>query len=164
MKVIDYINQAPGNELIYIGAASSYFFIGTKTDFFEYKRAINDDMLRIAQHSLKCFIQERRRIQNGGLVIARGTPASNEAWVAACDYTYRRLQLLDLNIPKMKEYISNYKPIEEREILDTYKRFTEGNGTVLIVEGDEVGQLWFYHEFIERYSRDRSCALEDDGK
>lgn len=48
---------------------------------------------------------------------------------------------------KFGEILENYKKFADREILDTYKRkIVEPLGTIVVVEGPEVGQYWLYSE------------------
>lgn len=43
--------------------------------------------------------------------------------------------------------MENYKKFADREVLDTYKRKdVEPLGTIVVVEGPEVGQYWLYSE------------------
>ena len=48
---------------------------------------------------------------------------------------------------ELSAYIENYKPVEEREIVETYPRRTEKNMYNVLVEGSERGAYWTLNEY-----------------
>ena len=45
--------------------------------------------------------------------------------------------------------ILNYKTIEDREVLETYKSQTEPNTGIIIIEGDDIGKSWTTDEYMK---------------
>lgn len=50
-----------------------------------------------------------------------------------------------------ENYLENYIPLPNREVMDSRKRLSKAEcGTIVIIEGPEHGNAWFLSEIIER--------------
>lgn len=48
---------------------------------------------------------------------------------------------------EIAQYLENFKPLEEREVVETYPRRTEKNMYNVLVEGSERGAYWTLNEY-----------------
>lgn len=106
MSLKKALQEIKAGEILFVGAKSSYFFIGVKEEFIRNMDRVSVDLMMDT-----CITQEKR-----------------------------------------EKFIS----IRERKVVDIYDRL-QGDGTVLILEGDEQGQYWF----LEEYQRSKGAAVRD---
>lgn len=155
MKLKELLKTIPDDDWLYIGAASSFVFIGQKHEakkklreaekyyFNAYTKYKQDADTRIKNYPQ---IMEKKQAQ---LAAAKKNGDAKE--IGKCEYEISKAEGLYKKAIEMSkkfgDILNNYKKFTEREVLDTYKRKgVEPLGTIVVVEGPEAGRYWLYSE------------------
>lgn len=155
MKLKELLKTIPDDDWLYIGAASGFVFIGQKHEakkklreaekyyFNAYTGYKHDADARIKNHPQ---IMEKKQA-----LLAAAKENGDAKEIAKCEHGISnaecKYKTAIESSAKFGEILENYKKFADREILDTYKRkIVEPLGTIVVVEGPEVGQYWLYSE------------------
>lgn len=165
MTLDEYMKNKEG--VVAIGAASGYFFIGTREEYEESIDKIHAKAVASAKEVLYDANARLRALRAGGfepvevsiyipettdVEIMRGVFAG---WLAEADKLERGARLLRKYTEKYEsaikskaraERIISSIPYRERQIKETYPSITEDK-TNVIVEGDESARFWDKEEF-----------------
>ena len=165
MTLDEYMKDKEG--VVAIGAASGYFFIGTREEYEESIDKIQKKAISQAKEVLHDANSRLEALKAGGFdpvsvsiyipettdpEIMRGVLAG---WKADADKLERNARCLYKFIDKYEnaikskaraEGIINAIPYRERQIKETYPSITEDK-TNVIVEGDESARFWDKEEF-----------------
>ena len=140
-KLSDLLSSMSDDELIFVGAATSWFFIGTVEEYRHYEKAVD--------RKLKDYWKEKIRLEKNSFKlllfsyldnIDREIQTHKDPETDGCNLTtWYRTYFKNIG------YRNNFKPTSEREVLDTYPRMEEG--TAIILEGSEVGEYYDSEEW-----------------
>ena len=131
---------------LFIGAASGFFFIGTKKDYQEMIDGISDKYFMQFENSAnKCKLRlKSSRQQMSNLKMIEGETDSEFA-----DRIFQSLKNYQLEISALDNAITRVKtfvPLRNRIVTELYKKKYE-DGTAIIVEGYEDGKFWLKEEW-----------------
>ena len=177
MTLDEYMQTAEGN--VAIGAASGYFFIGTKEQYDKDIDKLHKRAVSLAREALCDANKKIKALQDGGFnsvevfiyvpkttdpEILKGSFAS---WKMAADELTQKAKLLRgftekyesvVRSKERAERIINSLPYRERRIKEKYKSITEDK-MIVIIEGDECGRFWDMSE-AERSRDDKSKDIK----
>jgi len=153
LKIEEVLKSIEDNEIIFVGSKTSWFFIGTKADYEDYKQGI-DGYLRnsfiVQKNKLRSHIENRLGAIQACVDAGKYTFGKNDTWCE--DLKNDLLMFLDCE-KNLKEYV----PISEREVLETYDGLEEG--TMIKITGEEGGRYWLKKEFDEDHALNRIEAF-----
>jgi len=145
MRVKDYIQTVPGDMVIYLGAESAFFFIGTRHEFYRDINLINDSYRRIYENRIKYHNNEisklKKRIQELNAMI-RDEDLENEL-----KYCVDKMAMHEDLLAKVTDYLNHFIELQDRTVKSIYKRELCESGSVAIIEGKEIGVYWFKTEY-----------------
>ncbi len=127
MLLKDRINKASDDEILFIGASSSFFFIGTKAEYEKDIEGIQNDYIKEAERLISV----------------------NKSRLNPSDLPEKRRKAYERTIKNLTDYIKNFTPFGCRKIVGEYPRGIE-KGTILVTEGKETGGYWFRSEYLEK--------------
>lgn len=147
MKLKEYLETLDGDKIVAIGAknGASYMYMS---------RADNEELI------IKCFDDYREsiaaRIEKYTIILTQecfAVPKSsdNERGKEKNLFAYaRKIGRIVDTIDRSKLYVENFKPVLEREVVDTYYKEVD-DCEAIIIEGSEMGKFWFKSEFDKKY-------------
>lgn len=116
--------------MLYIGASSAFFFVGTAEEYRQQRAAINKGILDRKRHILRQR-EDKLRLES--------SRPENEKDKELVEKLRRRVQ-------EAIDDIEATKPLEERKVRETYRC---AGGKVILVEGNEDGIMWERDEWKE---------------
>lgn len=131
MKLKERIEMATDTEILHIGSKSSFFFIGTKAEYYRDIFSITKNMMKTANNAVNSC-----KTKLCYLLSIHAPKAS-----------------IKENTDKLKywqHYIDTFVPPDEREITEEYPRLLR-DGIVISVEGTENGKYWLRSEYLANY-------------
>lgn len=178
MRLEDFLKNESPDEWCYIGMidGSSFVLIEKAEDLLanmyeadELIRGINASSIKNAKDSIKkseAFIKKQPRVIKA---LQKKSPKSfakkddepgldykqvkEEAIIKAkSDLIAMEKYLISRKdfLVRMREYMKNYVPLGDREVVETTRRMTVDShgetGTVIVVQGREIGNAWFRSE------------------
>lgn len=166
MTLQERINELDDETVIYLGAASSFFFIGTKSEF-------EKDIDEISRTYYKNMVAEKKKIENDrkhfAEVMKQIKKISGKTDSKADMDEVVKLSFILNNISKRLQYgikriktlgfhIDNFIPMRNRQIKREYDRLQGGH--VILIDGIEVGRFWFYEEYLKGEAHDDSSECD----
>lgn len=149
MTVKQRIKKADDNEIFCIGSQTGFVFIGNKEEFKRDIGGINDECVKTLVSAKNNALRSKTKyMRDGGRtrICDRYGTRVDVSWQKCIDNLYQGLLRAERTYWKLKDYLLNYKPFENRKIKDEYKRVLDG-ATVLVVDGVECGAYWFDYEY-----------------
>ena len=134
------LEEIPEDKLVFIGAQSSFLFIGPRRDALSYLPDISKRSLKKLNKVKSDYEQQ---IRNLGRMFST-FPDSMPNY----DLAYERFHTAYGGLHATENSIRCFIPIEDRRVIDIYERI-EGDGTVIIVTGSETGKYWSFDEWCE---------------
>lgn len=148
MTLNDFLSDISDDTVVYIGAEHSFLFCGTVSEFYEDIELLNTHWKHI--------------------LLGRAERA--EAWYI---YTLEEKEQLIADDERMKQQdfiiekalahlkgcrsrYENFKPFQEREVLDSYQKTYE-EGTAILIKGGEAGLFWLRSEY-QKWIRKRKSV------
>lgn len=132
MVLSDFIKTLPDDEIMYIGSASSYFFIGDKKTLLDDLPILDNQFW---EYNVQLF---RRRLHECVRYKRAHKPI---------EYHMSSKYLKNTS----KNMFNQSLPLLKRKIVSTHKKILiDEPGTSIIVEGNEYGSFWFWHEYEEK--------------
>ena len=137
------------NEVIYLGAKTNFFFIGTKA---ELMRDLDDIETWCHDYTLNEAVNAERSWEKS---IMSGLPQKDrygdnkKAWHEAAFTAINSLGIAQKRLIDSKRAVKEYTPFVRRTIISTYKKDPASGeeGTAIIIFGSEVGDYWTYKEY-----------------
>lgn len=136
MTLIEYMSRADNESLYYIGAKSSFLFIGKRARFMQDIEELEDHNVKRWNRIYKAA-QDNLRICND-----KGVPSDPKEQEEYC----KKMDELGARVLALARYLKNYKPLIEREVIELYEKEV-GAGQVIIIDGLETGHYWFEKEY-----------------
>lgn len=124
MKICDFLKDKDW-EMIYVGASSGFFFIGSIDEFFRDSDDLSIEILKGIENRVNELYQ-------------RWKVVADESKKPEIYRTYQN------NLEKMK----NFRLLKNRTVLQYYPSIRNRNHMVIIVEGDEIGRFATRDEYI----------------
>lgn len=145
MNLHECMQNQPADELIYIGASTSYFFIGYKDEYFNDIEKISKEYIDAGNRS---YTNRKARLfwlQNKPIKIATG-----ETYQYAVNERYRYLKNYLQYVNESKEYVESFTPLQTREVVEVSKKELFEQGIRILVKGGESGKWWFRNEYVTK--------------
>lgn len=142
-KLSDLLSTLSDDELIFIGSATSWFFIGTVEEYRRYEKAIDRKLMDYWKDKIKIEKDNIQKLCKSYYdsvekeLETRGNPETDGFNLTAWYRTYFK------NI----RFRNTFIPTADREVIDTYQRIEEG--TAIVLEGSEVGEHYDWQEWVE---------------
>lgn len=141
-KLINVLEKIEPDEIVYIGASSGFFFIGTAQDAIN---SIDDISLNFLSK-----MKDRRYIHFNKLdetienipVKKRHSPK----WVKEARKYARNIEDKCNLIDAIEKDIKTFKMISDRRVIEIFSRI-QNDGMCIIVEGTENGAFWSIEEY-----------------
>lgn len=159
MKLKTYLKNNP-DKTFFIGSKSAYFFIGNLETFENDFQGINEKYITIFQTSIRDAENLLKRLEKEGEPTGdvikesffNGKPKIRKIPYeqAVKDY-YALIERKKDLINKYTDYLKNYIPIEDREIIETYSKTCLGDGEGILIDGLEEGRFWLKEEYETGY-------------
>lgn len=157
MKLREFLETLPDDAEIAVGAASGYFYLGTKAHFLEKEGLLSTRLLEDLVNSKNraqidvdyiCQVgvtpKKEARKNNG-----KDLPAETiEEYILRINNTAKRLAYAFKRIERRNEAIATFQPIIAREVLRTEEKQIYG-GLQIVVSGNEAGKFWLKSEYDE---------------
>ena len=121
-------------QMVNVGSGSGFFFCGPLGDFIDKKDTIESGMYE------KCKLQYERAVKELESLEQRND--GSDKFEAAI----RKRRICAENA---KETLGAFRPLDEREVIDTYKSIADERFRMIIIEGREHGSYWYYAEYLE---------------
>lgn len=147
LKLKEFIEQYTKDKdtVFMVGAASSFFFIGTADEFKRDAYKIDAEFIKAAQAGLKKSPPKTDSPQEEQM--AEKIQEDQTAFIGGNSRT---------GVSDKQAYIDSYIPIKEREVLESYPRL-QGDGIIVGIEGTESGKFWYKEEYDAALERNSSC-------
>lgn len=152
MKLIEFLNtKVEQDEYVYLGAASGYLWIGKPAEVIaklpdldeDYIKRINAHIKRNERYAGYKEIQIRNVEDN----IRKDFEVERQAKVKKV--LEREFKKYQNRRDRLAKRLENYVPFSEREVEDVYhKCLIAPAGTVVIIEGEELGDYWSLDEVL----------------
>lgn len=150
-------------DIVSIGSAQSYFFIGTKAEYEATIDAVSDELLRALMTTRDKMIGTRYLFLESYDDLVDTRPECR--WSQIPDEEYKLIAKLaetlrisakamprvKRRLPIVERQIADFKPVRERAVLEFYPRDL-GGGWYVIVEGSEQGKYSTLEEYRNRNS------------
>lgn len=154
MVLKEFLADLPDETNIAVGAASGYFFLGTKAEFEQVEGRISTELLHGLVQSKAHAIELVRAMCENGIPPRRPSDVKEgqhvpgetmEEFVQRVSYDAREFTAAYKRISKNTQAIENFQPLISRTVKRTAN--TEFNGLALILEGIEAGRFWTRDEY-----------------
>ena len=140
-KLSAFLSVMSDDELIFVSSATSWFFVGTVSEYRHYEKAIDRKLLDYFSRRIRNEKDNIRRLCTSYINDVT-SEANRHKRPEADGYNlttwYRALQ-------KNIQCRNTFVPTMEREVVNSYPRIKEG--TAIIVEGEEVGEYYDSEEW-----------------
>lgn len=159
MKLKTYLKNNP-DKTFFIGSKVAYFFIGNLETFENDIQGINEKFKIIFFNSIRDAENLLKRLE------AEGEPTGDVVKESYCTGKFVKriipheiavkeyhatIERKNVLISKYTEYLENYIPIEEREVIETYPKLCLKDGEGIKVDGLEEGRFWLIEEYETGY-------------
>ena len=188
MKLREMLNKMNKNDLVAIGAASSYFYFGEPDNFAEIEdvsKSIYIDSeidLNDARNSLKRLPDQKSKLEEYLRLILNTYKetalddtvsfAKKKAKMTELDKEIDKIVKLLARSEQMKfhyrkkvehliVYRRDFVPILDREVINHYRQQASDYAYVFIVEGEESGRFWTKNEYDSGISSDDEEELDE---
>lgn len=155
----DVIENWEGDDDFFIGAKSSFFFIGNKNEYPDGIKEANEFYLNVYRkeyEDINDFFAE---------TVYKPIKPKNEETMTK--YAARLRILANRIENESKEVIEIYKrwqthvDLQDRKIIDAYLKIQPSEpGIVFIVEGKDSGRFWFKEEYLHRNDKEHKESAE----
>lgn len=152
-NLVNFLKKLDPNEMVYLGCkdGSSWLYIETAEKVLENLEKLDSKFRRDAERKVNnaqekldvipAFIVDTQNLikkctDEEELEILRAKRAKYETEYVSAFETKK----------KWKPYFDLWKKLEKREVIDTYKHTSDIVGTCIVIEGMDLGSLWFYNE------------------
>ena len=140
----DLLAHIDDDTMVSIGAASNYFFIGKKDEFFKNVECINDHFKELAKIScdraISNFDYEKKK-KGPVKKIKKDNPSIGLSYMEASISRYKALLRLAKRQMDAYTWLINYIDVLDRPVKDFFVRECEG-GDAIIVVGPEQEGVW----------------------
>lgn len=157
MKLIDLINKLNGDELVFIGSKSAFFFIGYPKDFIAEEEKLNKEWFETYTNGItrtEKYIEKHlaEEPHEGDMERVKNFK-TGKVELKPIDYNvlYKKwkdkLQTYINTCTAYKRNADTFKNFSQRNVLESYRNI-DNNATIINVEGYEVARFWFYPEYV----------------
>ena len=148
MTISEALEGFAGETMLKIGAAASYFYIGTVWDYLAREKEIDAEVRRYYKNKRKAREEERKTLLERDMGIntyAAGCKEPNlEGYLTRITGWFGQVRIANRRLEKAKLDISRYVSIYNREVVRCEKAdpVIEPDCIIIVVEGNEVGKFW----------------------
>lgn len=149
MKLTEFLKTVAEDEYVYLGALSCYLWIGHPTEILEKLPSLDDDYTERNRDSIErnaWVIKDlKNQMSKNDKLISKGKDVDGLKRVNK--RLAKELARQEKRKTELAEWLENRVPFGEREVRDSYRRrIVEPVGTVVIIDGDEIGDYWMLDE------------------
>lgn len=130
----------------FLGSKSNYFYAFTLSD---YEKGVDDTEKRLLDEARKLLAKNQRQLNALREKPQRERGENKDTYEQCLADWQRRKDLLQSNVSHWREYIDCYVPLREREVVEVYYRKCFNDGVSIIIEGDEMGKVVDFEEYLE---------------
>ena len=145
------VETMPADERLYIGAkkGSGFIFIGTKEAYYEEIVELSDRQAKRFKEMAEDHKAKLLRMVNGGTPQQEKGEKFSDYCVRAAEWGHELISHAK-NVNKYQFKYDSYVPYQRRIVVDIYKKEIDPDeeGTVILMDSDEVGQFWMYEEYV----------------
>lgn len=165
MTLYEKLVNAKEDTIFHIGASggSGFFYIGKAKEFNEpaFNRQVTQEIMG-AIDSLKAVLENADTyiMPKAVTPFAECFSGDPDAYCKACEKLYHKymqaageimsyannIRSTDRKLKIANKRLRKFVPFYKRDVVDSYKRL-QGDGEVIIVEGDERGKYWTLGEY-----------------
>ena len=143
MKLREYLDGET-SEYVYIGAKSSYFWIGKRTDAERFLPKVGTYYMRRMTRNIGRARSEIKR--HSSLLKDETDPTKKKK----LKHTVKRIQD---RVKFLQNYQKNYVPLLDREVLEVHDRtWVEPLGRIYVLDSIENGLYWNLDECRQKWS------------
>lgn len=149
-------------DIVSIGSAQAYFFIGTKAEYEATIDAVSNELREKLRATRREMLDTRDLFCESYDDLADTQPECR--WNQIPDEEYKRIAKLaetlrksasampriKRRLPIVEQQIVGFKPVRKRAVLEFYPRIDPDGGWCVIVEGSEYGKYWTLEEYRNR--------------
>lgn len=140
MTLESYINKNPNNKY-YIGAQSSFIFIGNAE---QYQAEINGISDKYQEHRRKAYVTARNNLK------AAEKMKDKELYeTAKASYEL---------VKEVYEWGKKHKDIRKRKVRETYGRYDDPTAIIILIEGSEMGRYWLESEVNRNEDKEKAVC------
>lgn len=147
MRLEQFIDTQSDDQLLFIGSASGYFFVGTPREFKESREEVEE---KIKKRFRLSYMDKARDVRKLLTVIKVSEDPEEYATVLEIRARQIRDELEKLN--RMNERLTEFQPLNERIVKDYYHKAL--GGLAIIVDGQEDGRYWTKEEWDNDHESD----------
>lgn len=173
MKLKDFLETIDKDELVAIGALTSYLYFGAPHNYKEIeelsKKSLNDSKALISSYKavLKNIPNKRTEMENSLKDLLRtcktvtigNSPDKmkekmffdleegvKDAVNKSAGLENKKCHLIN-KITKLENYVNKFTPFLDREVITSYRQTASDYAYVIIIEGSEHGGFWTKDEY-----------------
>ena len=143
MKTLDEaVKKMDDDEIIHIGSASGFVYIGTKQQYEQMIDSISDRCHKFFKDAKKRYTRKIKNYSEKLKSIDKEseTYEKESRMITECIQRYKRY------LKQVCGVLERFKPMRERSVKEIYKRISK-DGIVITMEGDETGKYWSKDEW-----------------
>lgn len=141
MTLDSYINKNPNNKY-YIGAQSSFIFIGNAE---QYQAEINGISDKYAEHRRKAYVTARNNLKAAEKMKDQSK-------------LYKELYKTAEAVKEVYEWGKKHKDIRKRKVRETYGRYDDPTAIIILIEGSEMGRYWLESEVYRNEDKEKAVC------
>lgn len=180
MTLEQKLKELNPKELVFIGANSAFFFIGTPKDFEEQRDGLNADWtdkfaksLRNAENLLETHKASKPKKTDVPTTKKVWNNIDNQIKVERAVVEYaeklkdweKKKEVLERSVATRYETLYNFTDFGSRQVINCYRNMNN-DANIVIVEGEEASRFWFYEEYLRYLNGEKviidSSADEDE--
>ena len=145
MTLDSYINKNPNNKY-YIGAQSSFIFIGNAE---QYQAEINGISDKYAEHRRKAYVTARNNLKAAEKMKDQSKLYKELYKTAEASYK---------TVKEVYEWGKKHKDIRKRKVRETYGRYDDPTAIIILIEGSEMGRYWLESEVNRNEDKEKAVC------
>lgn len=136
------VREMDDNEIIHIGSASGFVYIGTKQQYDQMIDSISDRYHNFFKDAKKRYTRKIKKYSEKLKALDEESETYEKEYrmITECVQRYKRY------LKQVCGVIDRFKPMRERMVKEIYKRISK-DGIVITIQGDETGKYWSKDEW-----------------
>lgn len=147
MTLEEMVSGLADEQVICIGCASAFIYIGTVADCKKKFEALDTEFIEKAKTYIRVAQREQKYLNNNGICLYRYRNGKKiEMDLATATRIHKRkLKDAEAREQKYKDYIETFEPFRVRAVRESYRRLD--NELVILINGEENGAFWLRSEY-----------------
>lgn len=148
-ETLDEIVTKNKNEMLYIGAASSFFFIGTYDEYQEKIDILTKDFENNFEKTLQITERKVNKIITSMHNLTKKPDAKSEKELISIAVAYKPAYEARSAAREKFDFFKTNPDLREREVVSITKRIPNDGekGVLIVIEGYEIGSYWTKEEY-----------------